>query len=105
MRFFINNARAICSAQPGVNGAVQKITIAVNAVQNQGLTVTAKIAEIAQGDQKITSAIINAQSISLLIMVLRNHDQNFFVLFMNLLSTDALTCLANKKYELINMLM
>lgn len=95
MRFLIKIARAIWIAQPGVSGALQKITMAVNAVQNQGLTETAKMAKIAQGDQKIISAIINAKSISLLIMVLRNHVQNFIIFSLSLV-IPKFTCLIYK---------
>ena len=73
--FLMKTANAICNAHPGVRGALQKTIMAVNIPQNQGLIVDAKIAEIAHGDQKITSAIMNAKSISLLIIFLRNHFQ------------------------------
>ena len=76
-------ANAICKAHPGVRGADQNITMAVNAVQNQGLIVDAKTARITHGDQKITSAMTNAQSISLLMMVLRNHAHNFLIFSLN----------------------
>jgi hypothetical protein len=72
-----------------VKGALQKMIIAVNPVQNQGLTVAAKIAKIAQGDQKIISAITIAQNISLLIIVLRNQAQNSLIFSLNLV---ILTC-------------